>query len=175
MASFTPSSSGAPYQMTQTLRIYGVNLSGTVPALGALLGSVTSRFNIPASPGPNLHTDFLVNFDATSLSLVLPDRVIWSLSFSAPNGVPQSSLNQAVQNTTGGITPSVGSFGEAGYSFWATNNAAFGGNGTFQRADQLDPYKPAIQINAIPEPATVISILVGSLAIGACLRRQRVD
>jgi len=141
-----------------TLNLYNVNNSGLVPEPGTLIATRTQTFAIPWRPAgnpacgliaPNFDPNrwlagdgkcytglaFTIAFDLTSLSITLPNQIIYGVAFntqtfgSAPMGTdgPFDALNVGL-NTAG---PSVGSNpGDPDIAYQNTD-VGNGGTGTF--------------------------------------------
>ena len=182
------------YQHPLTLNIYNVNTGGPVPTLGAPIASETVTAFIPWRPenGPggtyvagdgNTYNGIFtgVQFDFTADGVTLPDEFVVALAFNTNtygadpillNG-PYESLNYALATTS----PTVGADVSADQVFWNTSNAAFytdggaGGVGTLRVDTGWSPYTPAIEINAVPEPASLA--LAGAAALGLFVVRRR--
>ncbi len=180
---------GSSFSHPVTLNIYEVDNSGVDPAVGSLIASVTESFDIPFRPswdsvnctasGQTPATDipfggtwfdpvlgacvhgyaFNITFDFTSLSVTLPEEVIFGVAYNTANhGVapfgtpgPYSSLNVSVTVDA----PTVGINVEADTVFWDTSFAGFycdggaAGTDTFRRdAGCWGTYTPVVRFNA---------------------------
>ncbi len=150
-----PTMSTAGYMHPITLNLYSVNTSGPTPALGALIGTITTSFLIPWRPEadptcPNgtawRHSSgacfngyaFTIDFDLRSLALTLPNEIIFGVAFNtntwgyAPIGQPgpYESLNVGTANVGGvGVPPSVGVDVEPGFAFFNTKYGPFYSDG----------------------------------------------
>ncbi len=112
-----------------TLNLYSVDNSGSNPAPGSKIGSVTQPFIIPWRPEPSpndcplnqwlasdgCHNGFAFNitFDLSSLQQPLPDQVIFGIAYNtqsagqAPTGVdgPYNGLNVGLNATNANTVP----------------------------------------------------------------------
>lgn len=179
-----------------TLTLYNVDNSGLAPAAGTVIGSVSKNAFIPFRPeadptctGGTAWRDtagtcyngfaFTVGFDFTSSGIVLPNEVVFGLSFatqsysSQPIGQdgPYNSLNLGLP----GGPPTVGTDVNADAIFWNTAHAGFLATGTvgvFSQDTTWTGYVPAVRVEAsnVPEPTTLG--LLG-LALVAVARRAR--
>lgn len=145
----------AGYVHPITLNIYAVDNSGTTPAAGPLLGTLTQNFLIPwrpeASPDCTGNrwkspTDgecysgfaFEIGFDLRSLALDLPDELIFGVAYNtntwgySPIGLPgpYESLNVGTSNVGNvGVAPSIGTDVDPDVTFWNTSHAGFYSDG----------------------------------------------
>jgi len=172
-----PTMPAAGWSHPITLNIYAVDNSGTNPAVGALLGSVTQTFLIPWRPEAdptcpfggtawragdgNCYNGlaFKITFDLRSLALTLPDELIFGIAYNTntwgydPIGAPGPYESLNVGLDTGPAT--VGLDVEPDALFWNTKFGPFysdggaGGVGTFRRDDGWAPYSPAFQLTAV--------------------------
>lgn len=183
----------ASFEHLLTLTLYNVDTTGPVPAAGSVIGSVTKNATIPFRPeatpgscGP-AWTDangncfngyaFTVGFDFTSSGIVLPNEVIFGLSFNtqsygaSPIGAdgPYNSLNLGLAE----VGPSVGTDVNPDAVFWNTSHAGFltsGTVGVFSQDTAWSPYVPAVRVDAsnVPEPS-----LLGLLGLGLIAAARR--
>jgi len=135
-----------------TLNIYNVDKSGTTPALGTLIKSVTQDFVMqwrpegdPTCPNTGYGAGFAwrasngicyngfafnIVFDLSNEGITLPDEIIYGIASNtqtwgyAPIGVsgPYNSLNFALNNISG---PSTGADVEPDAVFWNTMTAGW--------------------------------------------------
>jgi hypothetical protein len=164
-----------------TLNIYNVNLTGSVPALGSQLGTVTQNFLIPWRPETNSSCPddawkasdgvcyhgfaFTITFDLRSLALTLPSELIVGIAYNTntwgyhPIGLPgpYESLNVGLQDVP---PPSVGTDMEPDAVFWNTmtpgnyTDGGAGGVGIFRRDTNWTPDSPAFSISAFTVATT---------------------
>lgn len=165
-----------------TLKLYTVNLSGPTPAPGTVIAAVTQVFKIPwrpiadptcpdtgygagsawRSPSDGLCYNgfaFPITFDLTSLNAVLPNEIIYGISYNtqsygvAPIGVdgPYNSLNVGA----GPVVPSVGTDVDPNGVFWNTITPGWycdsgaAGAGVFrQDTGCWAPYVPNVRFEA---------------------------
>jgi hypothetical protein len=168
-----------------TVSFYNVGVGGNV---GSLIASLTQISFVPWRPeasgscgtawlAPNNGCynglAFTVDFDFTSLNIVLPDQVIYGVAYNTetwgyrPIGIPgpYNSLNFGLP-TTG---PTAGSNIDPDGAYWNTSTATnytdggAGGIGIFRKDTAWAPYAGAITINAsgVPEPGTCLLALTG--------------
>ena len=173
--SIYPTMPAAGYMHDITLNIYDVNHTGSTPALGNLITSVTKSFLIPWRPeadptcpggtawraGDNLCYNgfaFTIEYDLWAPELTLPNELIFGVAFNTntwgahPIGVPgpYESLNVGLAV----VPPSVGTDVEPDALFWNTSTAGnyadggTGGVGIFRRDTGWTPYSPAFSISA---------------------------
>ncbi len=172
------SMSGAGWTHPITFNVYNVNNAGSVPALGALIKSVTQTVDIPwrpeadaTCPGTAWRASdtqcynglaFNVTFDLSSPSVTLPNDVIVGIAYntqtygSTPMGVPgpYNSLNVGAPKN-GAAT--VGTDVNTDNVFWNTSHAPFyadggaAGVGIFRHDTNWTPNGTvAIKITASP-------------------------
>jgi len=168
----------AGWQQTLTLNIYS---AGQVPAVGSLLATRTQTFTMPWAPGDGTHPYAAVtfNFDGTT---TLPDEVIFGVAFNtqsygmAPTGFvgPYNSLNLAAYSAS----PTVGTDVDPTTGFVKSTWSGMYGNGTsgvFGLSDGGGDftlgYRPSVEFNAVPEPATMSLLALGGIA--TLIRRRR--
>ena len=144
----------AGYVHPITLNLYTVG-SGTPPALGTNIATVTQNFLIPWRPvaDPTCTTPtawrandgncyngfaFTIVFDLRSLNLTLPDQLIFGIAYNTntwgyqPIGQPgpYESLNVGTANVGGvGIPPYIGTDVEPDAVFWNTSYGPFYADG----------------------------------------------
>lgn len=149
-----PSMDAAGYTHPITLNIYNVDNSGTVPALGTKIRTVTQTFLIPWRPEADAACTegrwkasddkcysgfaFTIEFDLKSITVPLPDQVIFGVAYNTntwgyvPIGSagPYESLNVGTANVDGvGVPPSVGTDVEPDAVFWNTVHATWYSDG----------------------------------------------
>ena len=175
-----PTMNALGYMHPITLNIYTVDHSGTNPALGSKIKSITQSFQIPWRPEADTTCTtntawrasdgncyngfaFTIMFDLRSLALTLPNEFIFGIAYNTntwgydPIGQPgpYESLNVGLATTTASIGTDV----EPDALFWNTSTAAWytdggaGGVGTFRR-DTNWAYSPAIQFTAFTVATT---------------------
>lgn len=162
-----------------TFNIYGVDTSGSTPAVGSLLLSLTDTFHIPWAPAPTPERNpnralAPVVFDFSSFGFVLPDEIIFGLAFNTqhygatPTGAsgPQNSLNFGLST----VAPSIGTNVESDALFWDTSYPGY--NDSFVRDTGWAPYTTAIEISVVPIPAAAPLGLVG-MGLVAFVRRRK--
>lgn len=196
------STGGSGYNHPITLNIYSVvDDSNADPAVGGLLGSKTIDAFIPFRPsyedghscatpasdipfggtwyseadGKCYHGfNFGVDFNMEDLNLILPDKVIFSVSYNTQsygdnpigkNG-PYNSLNYGLQTDS----PSSGIDLEEDYLFWDTKYPGY--TSGLKRDGDWSPYTPAIMFETIedttkPTTPTISGFLNPSLSCGA--------
>lgn len=185
----------ASFEHLLTLTLYNVDTTGPVPAAGSVIGSVTKNAAIPFRPESSTACTggrwsdangncfsglaFTVAFDFTSSGIVLPNQVIFGLSFNtqsygaSPIGLdgPYNSLNLGLPDAG----PTVGTDVNPDAIFWNTGHAPFltsGTAGVFSEDTTWTGYVPAVRVDAsnVPEPS-----LLGLLGLGliAAARRAR--
>lgn len=172
------------WQQELTMNIYAVDNSGTIPAPGQLLATKTDVFTIPFAPGDGSHPFAPVLFDFSSQNVTLPDEIIFGLAFSTqtygenPTGYvgPYNSLNVGAYNNPAEPTLAGTDIDlDKGFvsSTWSAMYGTTGTHGVFTLSDGEDfqlGYRPSVEIQAVPEPATIGLIGLGGLAM---LRRRR--
>ncbi len=180
-----------------TFNLYNVDNTGTNPAPGSLIQSVTQTFDIPWRPAASTGCGtawraangqcynglaFTVTFDFTGTTV--PDQIIYGLSFNtADYGAvpthtpgPYNSLNFGLN--TG--APSVGSNPFPDTAYWNTAYARFytdlgaGGVGTFRQDTNWKGQSGAVSFET-PEPATCLLFGTGLLCVGLVRRRRRIE
>jgi hypothetical protein len=161
-----------------TLNIYAVDHSGSDPAVGALLHSVTQTFSIPWRPADDLvncpgdsawfapdHTcRHGIAFDITFHvnTAINANEVIFGIVYNtadygpSPLGTPgpYNSLNVGLHDSSADPPIAVGADAEPDALFWNTSFTGFYTapcpGGTFCRDTAWTPYTPAIRFQAIP-------------------------
>ena len=187
----------AGYQHPITLNIYGVDTSGVTPAIGSLIGTKTATASVPWRPenqgagqpwlAPDNNTYngifFTVDFDMTADAITLPDDVIVTVAYNTnthgydPIGAngPCSSLNVALASDP--AQPTIGVNVDVDSMVWNTSHGPFyadggaGGVGTLRFDTTWTPYTTALEINAVPEPASVA--LAGVATLGLIVVRRK--
>jgi hypothetical protein len=178
-----PTMPAAGFNHDLKLNIYNVDKSGTTPALGSLIKSVTRNFVMqwrpeadPMCPGGTAWKAengscyngkaFNIVFDLSSEGITLPDEIIYGVASNTQTygtpalGVagPYNSLNFALNNIS---APSTGTDVEPDAVFWNTITAGWysdgglGGTGTFRRDTGWTPYTPAIRFDVNSTPSIV--------------------
>jgi hypothetical protein len=159
-----------------TLNVYAADHTGSDPAAGARLATVTQEFQIPWRPADDLvncplpdHAwfsgdtcyhgiAFNITFDLSALNLTLPNEIIYGIAYNTntegyfPIGLPgpYDSLNVGLNTVAG---PTVGVDLEPDVLFCAGSNAANDCNaagGLFGRATGWSGYIPAVRFTATP-------------------------
>ncbi|MDB5169938.1 MAG: hypothetical protein JWN82_334 [Candidatus Saccharibacteria bacterium] len=178
-------SDGSTYSHPVTLNLYNVDNSGTTPAVGSLIKSVTKSVAVPYRPSydptncaasdPATNAPFggkwydsvtgtctngkafTTSFDLSSYELTLPNDVIATVAFSTAGDGPFDSLNVSLASTG----PTVGVDVDDNALFWNTSFApnytdgGAAGVGTLRQDDNWAPYTPVMQVNVLPVPSTV--------------------
>lgn len=189
----TYGSSAAGYNHDLTFNIY--NYIGDTVA-GSLIGTTTMNAFVPWRPENDISgncTDgtswystsegtcyhglaFNVTFDFSSLGLILPNDIVFGLSYNttnygvSPTGVsgPYDSLNYALVSSS----PSVGTDVNPDGVFWNTTYPG-GTAGVFGQNTGWAGYVPAASFDAsVPEPTTLA--LAGLALFGVAATRRRV-
>jgi hypothetical protein len=172
---------GSGFTHNLTLSIYNAG-SGT--SHGSLITSITQPTFIAYRPTGWAFNGFAqnVSFDFSSLNIILPDDVVWGISFStqtwgpSPLGVngPYNSLNVGLNDGPGGgITAGSTDLDKL---FWNTSTASWyadggtAGVGIFREDSAWTGYNPMVQFNAVPSPAAAALLGLGGLAAA---RRRR--
>ncbi|HKD07530.1 MAG TPA: Ig-like domain-containing protein [Bryobacteraceae bacterium] len=173
-----------------TLNIYSVDNSGASPAPGNLIKSVTQTFFIPWRPEPDptcggtlwkasdgCHNGMAlpITFDLSSLSLVLPNQVIFGIAYntqsagSVPIGAngPYNDLNVGLNAAGSSVgvnlsAPSAYLNGAIGQSY-ADNGA--GGVGVFRLDVGGTHTTIAIQFE-VPDPPVFVTVTGGGTQTG---------
>ncbi len=190
---------GSGYEHPLTLNLYNVDTSGPLPVVGSLIGTKTVTASVPWRPenqgagqpwlAPDNNTYngifFTVDFDFTSDGITLPEEFIATLAFNTntwganPIGLngPYESLNFAVSSSPG--QPTIGTNVDVDVVLWDTSHGPFyadggaGGVDTLRADTAWAPYTPALEITAVPEPATYAMLVVGLAGMFAVYRRPR--
>jgi hypothetical protein len=160
-----------------TLNFYN---PGTGTGVGSLIASKTEIVHVPWHDPSNgfSGTAFNVSFDFSGTTL--PDTVIYGVAYNTetwganPIGAPgpYESLNYGVIDTA----PSVGTDLDPDNAYWNTSTAGnytdggTAGVGIFREDTGWTNETPIIQVNAVPEPASLGLLSVGGLAL---IRRRR--
>ena len=175
-----PAMSAAGYTHPITLNIYNVDNSGSDPALGSRITTVTQTFLIPWRPEADPSCPggtawragngscyngyaFTIEFDLWAPAVTLPNRLIFGVAFNTntwgyhPIGAPgpYESLNVGLVGA-----PSTGTDVEPDAVFWNTMTASYysdggsGGTGTFRRDTNWAPFVPAFTISALTVATT---------------------
>jgi hypothetical protein len=171
-----PTNTGGWIDPAITLNIYAVNNSGSSPAPGSLIGSVTdTNVSVPWRPEPTpscggtlwrasdgCHNGmaFEVNFDFSSQGLILPDQIIFGIAYDTQSaGQNPTGQNLAYNDLNVGLSNAVtaGSNPNAPWAYlngtipqaYADNGA--GGINRF-RLDRGTHTDVAIDFQATPTP-----------------------
>ena len=178
----TYGSQSAGYNHDLTFNIYNYSNS---TAAGSLIASKTLNAFIPWRPEASagcgtawLATDgqcysglaFNINFDFSNLNVILPDEVVFGLSFNTNTwgnnpigqGGPYESLNYALVSAS----PSVGTDVNSDAVFWNTAHQGFltsGTAGVFGEESNWTGYVPSARFDAstVPEPASLALLELG--------------
>ncbi len=181
----TDGTTGATFTHPITLNLYEVDNSGVDPAAGALIATVTQNAAIPfrpsASPectGGNANKwydagtatcyngfDFTLDFDLSSLGIVLGDDVIVSIAYdtqsygAVPTGVngPYNSLNVSLAQQA----PSVGTDENQDEMFWKTSYPGYTDVflvDTGWSADYGLQLKITTDADLVPAPANAVTV-----------------
>ena len=168
------------YDEPITLNFYNPG-SGT--SVGTLIASRTETVHVPwHTPNGASGIAFPVNFDFTGVTV--PDTVIFGVAYNTetyganPIGVPGPyiSLNYGVAV----VAPSVGTDVNPDDEYWNTSRAsnyADGGTagvGIFREDTGWAPDAAIIQVNAVPEPTSIVMLALGSLALLLHRRRRSI-
>lgn len=184
----------AGFNMGFTLNLYNVGAGNSV---GALFATDTITAFVPWRPeasggcpsGGYLGSDgtcysgslSTITFDLTGV--IDPGQLIYGLAYNTqtwgykPIGVagPYDSLNFAL-STTG---PTVGSQPLPDTAYWNTSTAAnytdggAAGVGVFRQDQGWTPYSGAIEFDATPEPASMLMLGAGLLAVGFRVAKRK--
>ncbi|MGD9724134.1 MAG: PEP-CTERM sorting domain-containing protein [Pirellulales bacterium] len=185
------------YEHDLTLNLYNVDTSGVIPVLGSLIGTQTVTAFVPWRPenqGPGdpwLAPDnneyngifFTVDFDFSGDGITLPEEFVAAVAYNtntygaSPIGLngPYESLNVALSSSP--AEPTIGVNVDIDTVFWDTSVAGFYTDGGTAGVDILradtgwTPYTPALEISAVPEPATYLMFAAGLL--GTCVAYRR--
>ncbi|MFP5220863.1 MAG: PEP-CTERM sorting domain-containing protein [Acidobacteriota bacterium] len=181
----------AGYSHDFTLNLYNINTTPGSVTPGSLIASLTTNATVPLRPvGWDMNGIlFNITFDASSLSVVLPDQIVYGLAYNTQNrgydpiGVsgPYNSLNFGLNTSS----PTVGTDLNTNSIYWNTSHAPFYSDGgvagvsLFREDSEWAPYTPAIMFNAdappaaTPEPGTMILMGVGALGVAFMRRRSQ--
>ncbi len=164
----------SPFNLSITLSLYNVDLSGSTAAVGSTIATIVQTFTVPGvSAGAFNRAYFSIDFDATALNIILPNRLIWSISYDATVGSAQT-LNEVCWDPSvlaPGGSPSPGAYGDPNAIFIDSDvvTTPFG-RATFA-TDLGQTFRPAATFTAIPEPS--IAIILGAIiAAGVVFRRR---
>jgi len=158
-----------------TFNVYNVDNSGSVPALGALIKSVTQTQTIPWRPeaDPTCSTPtawrstadnkcyngfaFNLTFDLSSIGTV-PNEIIYGIAYNTntwgANPIGQPGPYESLNVGLNSASPTTGTDVEPDAVFWNTQTAGnyFDGGGagvgTFRRDANWAPYTPAVSLTA---------------------------
>jgi hypothetical protein len=166
------------YDHPLTLNFYN---PGTGTGVGALIASRTETVHVPwhTANGAN-GTAFPVAFDFSGVTL--PDTVIFGVAYNTqtyganPIGVPGPyiSLNYGVAV----VPPSVGIDVNPDDAYWNTSNASnyadggAAGVGIFREDTNWAPDSATIQVNAVPEPSSLVLVGLGAALVARRRRNQ---
>lgn len=166
-----PDSNNTGYDHPVTVTIYSVDTSGPTPVVGSPIATVTQTVHVPWRPASdpscsgggylpdcNNGYNFVATFDFTSQHIILPEEVVYGVSFNtqsygaSPIGSsgPYNSLNFSVPD----VTPSTGTDVDPDALFWNTHTAnnytdhGAGGTGTFREDTNWSGKVPAVRIHA---------------------------
>lgn len=155
---------------------------GSGTSVGSLIASRTVTAHVPWHTANGFNgVAFPVNFNFTGVTV--PNTVIFGVAYNTqtwganPIGAPgpYNSLNFGLAD----VAPTVGTDVNPDDAYWNTStptnytDGGAAGVGIFRQDTNWAPYSGMIQVNAVPEPASVALIALGSLALAGRRKRSR--